>query len=78
MCSKQKRRYDNRNNWSKILTKHTSYECKCQFDGRKCNLNQRWKNDKYRCECKNPREHNARERTIIWNPTTYSLKMLNI
>ena len=55
---------------SKILTKHTSYECKCKFDGRKCNLNQRWKNDKYRCECKNSREHNSRERKIIWNPTT--------
>ena len=23
------------------LTKHTSCECKCKFDGRKCNLNQK-------------------------------------
>ena len=23
-------------NESKILTKHMSYECKCEFDGRKC------------------------------------------
>ena len=24
-------------NESKTLTKHTSCECKCRFDGRKCN-----------------------------------------
>ena len=41
-------------NESKILTKHTSWECKCKFDGRKCNSNQKWNNDKCRCECKNP------------------------
>ena len=27
-------------NESKILTKHILYECKCKFDGRKCNPNQ--------------------------------------
>ena len=34
----------------KILTKHISCECKCQFDGRKCNSNQKWNNGK--CWCK--------------------------
>ena len=29
-------------NESNILTKHTSYEFKCKFDGRKCNSNQKW------------------------------------
>ena len=24
-------------NESKAITKHTSYDCKCKFDGRKCN-----------------------------------------
>ena len=33
-------------NKSKRLTKHISCECKCKFDGRKCNPNQRWNNDK--------------------------------
>ena len=33
-------------NESKTLTKHVSYECKFKFDGRKCNLNQKWNNDK--------------------------------
>ena len=55
---------------SKILAKRISYECKCKFDGRKCILNRRWNNDKCQYECKNPREYNAQERKIIWNPTT--------
>ena len=37
-------------NESKILTKDISCERKCKFDGRKCNLNQNWNNDKCRCE----------------------------
>ena len=28
-------------NQSKILAKHVSCECKCKFDGRKCNSNQK-------------------------------------
>ena len=36
-----------------MLTKHTSCNCKCKFDGIKCNWNQKWNNDKYLCECKN-------------------------
>ena len=38
-------------NDSKTLTKHSPCECKCKFDGRKCNSNQKWNNDKYQCEC---------------------------
>ena len=30
----------------KILTKHISSKCKCKFDGRKCNSNQKWNNNK--------------------------------
>ena len=33
-------------NESKTLTKHISCECKYKFDGRKCNLEQWWNNDK--------------------------------
>ena len=33
-------------NESKILTKHASCKCKCKFDGRKCNSNHKWNNDK--------------------------------
>ena len=53
----------------KRLTKHLSCECKCKFDGRKCNSNQKWNNDKYRCECK---KHHTCEKDYIWSPATCS------
>ena len=34
------------------ISKHISCECKCKFDGRKCNSNQKWNNDKCGCQCK--------------------------
>ena len=37
-------------NESKTLTKHISCECKCKFDGRKCNSDQWSNNNKCRCE----------------------------
>ena len=40
-------------NKSKTLTKHTPCECKCKFDGGKCNSDQWWNNNKCQCECKN-------------------------
>ena len=46
-------------NESRILTKDISCKSKCKFDGRKWNLNQKWNNDKFRCECKNPKESNV-------------------
>ena len=41
----------------KTLTKYISCECKCQFDDRKCNSNQKWNKDKCRSEYKNLKEH---------------------
>ena len=32
-------------NESKTLTKNISFECRCKFDGRKCNSDQCWNND---------------------------------
>ena len=49
-------------NESKTLAKHISCECKCKFDGRKCN----------RCECK---KHHVCEKGHIWNPATSSCKV---
>ena len=43
-------------------------KCKCKC---KCNSNQNWNNDKYRCECKNPKENNACEKDYVWNPATH-------
>ena len=39
-------------NESKALIKHLSCKCKCRFDGRKCNSDQWWNNDKFQCKCK--------------------------
>ena len=33
-------------NESKTLTKHISNDCKCKFDGRICNSNEKWNKDK--------------------------------
>ena len=54
----------------KALTKHISSECKCKFDGSKCNSNQKWNNDKFKCHCKTLKEHNACEKDYIWNLAT--------
>ena len=51
----------------KTLTKHISHECKCKFNGRKCNSNQKWNNDKCWCECK---KHHLSEKYYIWNSAT--------
>ena len=37
-------------NESRTLTKYTSCKCECKFDRKKCNSNQKWNNDKCRCE----------------------------
>ena len=37
----------------KKLTKPISCECTCKFDGRKCNLNEKWNIDKYDASAKN-------------------------
>ena len=55
----------------KTLTKHVSCEYKCKFDGRKCNVNQKWNNDKCWCKCK---RHHICEKDYIWNPATCGCK----
>ena len=52
---------------SKTLTKHLSCECKCKFNGKKCNSNQWWNNDKCWCECK---KHYLCQNNSVWNPAT--------
>ena len=44
-------------NESKTLAKNVPYKYK--FDGKKCNSNQNKNNDKYRCECKIPKEYHV-------------------
>ena len=61
-------------NVAKTLAKHISCECKCKFDGRKCNSNQKWNNDKCRCKCKNKKKHPICKKDYICNPTTCSFE----
>ena len=56
---------------SKTLTKHISCKCKCKLNGRKCNSNQKWNNDKCWCGCK---IHHINEKSYILNPATCSCK----
>ena len=56
-------------NESKALTKHISCECKCRFDGRKCNSDQLWNNDKCRCKCK---KRHVCEKNYVCNSATCS------
>ena len=39
-------------NESKTFAKDKPCKCKCKFDGRKYNSNQKWNNNKCWCECK--------------------------
>ena len=56
---------------SKTLTKHISCKCKCRFDGRKCNSEQWWNNNKCRCECQ---KHHVCEKDYAWNPAMCNCK----
>ena len=40
-------------------------KCKCKFDGKKCNSDEWWNNNKYWCECK---KRHVCEKDYIWNP----------
>ena len=59
---------------SRTLTKHILRKCKCKFDDRKCNLNQKWDNSKCCCECNNPKEHCVCKNGYFWNPATCGYK----
>ena len=54
---------------SKTLTKHISCECIRRFDGRKCNSDQWWNNDKCWCECK---KRHVGEKDYAWNPSIFN------
>ena len=57
-----------------MLTKYAPCEFKCKFYGRKCSSNQKWNNDKYWCECKNPKERHVCKKGYTWNPVACRLK----
>ena len=50
-------------NESRTLTKHISCKCECKFDGRKCNLNQKWNVKNLKGQCVYKKDYS-------WNPVT--------
>ena len=52
-------------NETRTSTKHISCDCKCNFDGRKFNSNQKWNDDKDLRECKNPTKHHVCKKDYI-------------
>ena len=40
-------------NEARTMTKHISCDCKCKFNSKACNSNQKWNNKTCHCECKN-------------------------
>ena len=61
------------------LYQNTSCDCKWKFDGRKCNLKQKWSNDKWRCECKSTRNIMCEKKIYIFESLAHVLvKIINI
>ena len=58
----------------KTSTKHIPCECKYKFDGRKCNSDQCWNNDKCRCEYRKSQANEKQFGTLLRE----IVKMLNI
>ena len=57
-------------NESKTVTKLKLCKSKWKFDSVNCNSNQKWNNDKRRCECKSMTEYCMCVKDYIWNPAT--------
>ena len=67
---------DYRIKWIKNFDKiYIYYECKCRFDGKKCNSDQLWNNNKCRNKCK---KCHVCENDYIWNPATCSCEKEHI
>ena len=56
-------------NESRTLAKYISCECRCEFDGRKCNSRQKWNIDECHSAHKNPIRHNSSEEESALKPS---------
>ena len=41
---------------TKAMIEHISCDCKCKFNSKTCNSNQKWNNKTNQCECKHYRK----------------------
>ena len=58
-------------NKSKILRKHITYECRCEFLSRKYNAKY-WSNDKCQCERNEPTKHCVCQENYACNPSIWA------
>ena len=54
-------------NGPKVMTKHTSCDCKCKFNNESCNLIQKWNNEICQSGCKTYRQC---KKSYSWNTNT--------
>ena len=73
-CSKRDKKHNvkvfnmiTNKNEAKKMTKRISCDCKCKFNSKTCNSNQKWNRKTCQCECRNDRDC---IRDYSWNPNT--------
>ena len=57
-----------RTNETRHIEWHETCKRKCRLDASILNNNQRWNDDKYRCECKGLIDKGISDKDSIWNP----------
>ena len=65
-------------NESRTLTKHIPCKCECKFDGRKCNLNQKWNSDSFGVSLKIQKNIVYAKKVIFGILQHVAAKMVNI
>ena len=63
-------------NESKTLIKHISCNCRCKFNGRKCNSKLTWNIRNCQYESKNPMQHRFCKEDNTWNSSICTYKCL--
>ena len=56
-----------RTNGTRHIKWHETCKCKCRLDASACNNEQRWNEDKCRCECKESIDKGVYDKGFIWN-----------
>ena len=56
-----------RTNETRHIKWHETCKCKCRLDASVCNNNQRWNDDKWRCESKELIDNDVCDKGYAWN-----------
>ena len=66
-----------RTNETRHVKWHKTCKCKCRLDANVCNNKQSWDEDKFRVECKELIDKGACDKGFIWNPSNWSVSVIN-